>query len=74
MNRCCWTPPGSSAQARPWTRGRNRSSPSAPLRILCACFLLYLLTALRKPRRNAQAAIFTAESTGGHAHVHVRLL
>ena len=62
MNLLCWTPPG-RPQARHCSRGLYASNPplvSATLSILCVCFLLYLLTVLRKPRRSAEAAIFPA--------------
>lgn len=60
MNLLGWTAPG-SPQARHCNRGLFTSNPpllSTTLSILCVCLLLYLLTVLNKPRRNAQAAIF----------------
>lgn len=62
MNLLSWTPPD-SPQARHCSCGLLTSNTlllSTTLSILCVCFLLYLLTALNKPRRSAQAAIFPA--------------
>lgn len=70
MNLLCWTPPA-SPQAWHCNRGLFTSNTlllSTTLNIRCACLLLYLLTVLNKPRRNAQAAIFPALA---RLHTHI---
>lgn len=60
MNLLSFTPPD-SPHAWHCKNGRVASKTlwlSTMLSTLCVCLLLYLLTALSKPRRSAQAAIF----------------
>lgn len=71
MNLRCWTPLA-SPQARHCNRGLFTSNTlllSRTLSNLCVGFLLYLLTVLNKPRRNAHAAIFPGLTDFTHTHL-----